>query len=110
MAKFLVFVLSWFMLSAMADNLVDLNINGNGVSVSIEQISYNGRVSATVIGNGHTMTIDQRGEHTATINLINAGGASNLTLVQNGVIGQAYSITQSCANLAGCSVTVIQGQ
>lgn len=111
MAKFIILALLLLNGSAYAEgNIVDLNIGGNSVKVTIEQISVQGSVYGTIIGNGHQVTIDQRGEHTATINLTNAGGASTVTLIQSGIIGQAYSIQQSCATLSGCSVSVIQGQ
>jgi len=63
----------------------------------------------TLIGNGNSTYILQDGvtQNKATINLQNVGGPSSLTLNQYG--GQTYSITQQCAALSGCSVTVNQG-
>jgi hypothetical protein len=65
----------------------------------------------TLTGNGHNVNITQKdaGSHKATINLTNAGGATALSLVQQGNTNQVYSITQQCANLSGCSVSVTQG-
>ncbi|NBO29599.1 MAG: hypothetical protein EBX47_10880 [Synechococcaceae bacterium WB8_1B_057] len=65
----------------------------------------------SLTGNGHTVvaTQDGSGTHRATINLANAGGASTLNLLQQGSVSQQYNITQACANLSGCSVTVTQG-
>lgn len=111
MAKFIVSTLLWLSMSVFAEgNIVDLNITGNNISVTVEQISARGSVYGTIVGDGHTVTIDQRGEHSATINLINAGGASSLTLIQSGIGSQAYSIQQSCAQLSGCSISVTQGR
>jgi hypothetical protein len=65
----------------------------------------------TMTGNGNSANITQTGagSHKATINLANVGGASSLTLLQQGSTNQVYSITQQCANLSGCSVSVTQG-
>jgi hypothetical protein len=97
-------------------NIQKISAQGNNISVSAQQNNYGGTsihsLEATVVGNGHVITVDQRGEgaHGATINLTNAGGASNIMLNQLGNTGATYSITQSCANLSGCSVSVTQGQ
>ena len=66
----------------------------------------------TLTGNGNSATVVQKGSgtHNATINLINVGGSSSLGLLQQGTANQSYSITQSCATLGGCSVSVTQGQ
>lgn len=65
----------------------------------------------TLTGNNNSANITQKdsGSHKATISLINAGGPSSATLVQQGNVAQVYSITQQCATLAGCSVSVTQG-
>lgn len=65
----------------------------------------------SLTGNGHNATIQQRdsGTHKATISLTNAGGSSTLNLIQQGATNQVYNITQQCANLQGCSVSVTQG-
>lgn len=63
-------------------------------------------------GNGHTVSANQKdsGAHKATVNLTNAGGASSVILIQQGSTSQNINITQQCATLSGCSVTVTQGQ
>jgi hypothetical protein len=63
-------------------------------------------------GNGHSVTANQKdgGAHKATVNLTNAGGSSTVTLVQQGPTAHNINITQSCATLSGCSVSVTQGQ
>jgi hypothetical protein len=65
----------------------------------------------TLSGNGNNVTANQKdsGSHRATINLTNISGASTLTLVQQGNTAQSINITQQCATLSGCSVTVTQG-
>jgi len=86
-------------------------VTGNSNTMNITQQGLgNQYLDIALSGNSHTANITQKdsGTHKATINLTNSGGASNLTLVQQGSIGQTYSIYQQCANAAGCSVTVTQ--
>ena len=90
-----------------------IGIGGSSTTGTLVQSGTGGHfVDLTLAGNGHQTNISQGGAagHRATISLTNAGGASNLTLVQSGSTAQVYSIQQSCATLAGCSVTVNQGQ
>lgn len=62
-------------------------------------------------GNGNNVTGLQKdsASHKATVNLINMGGANIVNLTQQGSTAQSINITQACANLSGCSVTVTQG-
>jgi hypothetical protein len=90
-----------------------ISVTGNNDVFNVQQsgtgLHY---LDLTLTGNGNNANITQKdsGNHKATINLINAGGASNATLVQQGSTAQVYSITQQCATLSGCSVSVTQGQ
>jgi hypothetical protein len=65
----------------------------------------------SLTGNNHNVTGSQRdaASHRATVNLTNSGGASNVNLIQQGNTAQSINITQQCANLQGCTVTVTQG-
>jgi hypothetical protein len=95
-----------------SDKKAFVSVDGNSNTGSIYQFGTgNHYVDLALVGNGHTASITQSGTATqrATINLQNAGGASNLTLVQQGSTGQQYSIMQQCANLNGCSVSITQG-
>lgn len=76
-----------------------------------QQGAGNHYLDLSLSGNGHNVSINQKdsGTHKATISLTNAGGATNLNLVQQGTSNQMYNITQQCANLNGCSVSVTQG-
>ena len=88
------------------------SITGNSNYVDVLQTGTAGKyMDLSLTGNGHTVvaTQDGSGTHRATINLANAGGASTLNLLQQGSVSQQYNITQACANLSGCSVTVTQG-
>lgn len=89
-----------------------VNINGSYVNETVLQSGTGSHyLDLTLTGNSHNVNITQKdaGSHKATINLTNAGGASSLSLVQQGNTAQVYSITQQCATLSGCSVSVTQG-
>ena len=64
----------------------------------------------SLTGNGHTVNATQEGagNHAATINLTNSGGAATLNLNQSGSTNQVYSIQQSCATAGGCVTTITQ--
>lgn len=89
-----------------------INVTGNQDVFSVIQLGTgNHYLDLTLSGNNNSANITQSGTagHKATINLVNAGGPSALTLIQQGSTAQVYSITQQCANLSGCSVSVTQG-
>jgi hypothetical protein len=95
------------------EKLAFINISGNYNNETIQQTGTgNHFLDLTMTGNNNSANITQKdaGSHNATISLTNVGGASSATLVQQGSTSQVYSITQQCANLAGCSVSVTQGQ
>ena len=87
-------------------------ISGNTNVFDITQQGLGSFLDLSLTGNGHNVTANQKdaGSHKATINLTNAGGASTVNLVQQGATAQNINITQQCATLAGCSVSVTQGQ
>lgn len=81
-------------------NTVDLYQRGNGGVKWADVVVY---------GDGHTVDVDQRGSNAATtaIDLTNSGGAYNFSLSQNVTTSaDSFSVTGSCANANGCSVTV----
>jgi hypothetical protein len=95
------------------EKLAFISITGNNNNETIVQNGTgNHFLDLTISGVGNSANITQSGSagHKATINLINAGGPSNATLIQQGSTAQIYSITQQCATLSGCSVSVTQGQ
>lgn len=94
------------------EKLAFISITGNNNNETVIQSGTgNHFLDLSITGNGNSASITQKdsGNHKATISLINAGGPSSASLVQQGSISQIYSITQQCANLAGCSVSVTQG-
>ena len=94
------------------EKIAFINISGNHNNENITQSGTgNHFLDLTLTGNNNSANITQTGSgsHRATINLANVGGASSLTLIQQGSTNQIYSISQQCANLSGCSVSVTQG-
>ena len=94
------------------EKLAFISIAGSNNNETVVQSGTgNHFLDLTLTGNGNSANITQSGSaaHKATINLINAGGPSNATLIQQGNTAQIYSITQQCATLSGCSVSVTQG-
>jgi hypothetical protein len=89
-----------------------ITVDGSNNIGSVTQWGGTHYADLVLTGNGHTADVTQSGvtTHKATINLTNNGGASNVTLVQQGTTAQNINITQQCATLAGCSVSVTQGQ
>jgi hypothetical protein len=87
-------------------------VNGNTNVFDVTQQGSGSFLDLSLTGNGHNVTASQKdaGSHKATINLTNNGGASNVTLIQQGATAQNINITQQCATLSGCSVSVTQGQ
>ena len=82
-------------------NTVDAQQNGSGTH----------SLNLALSGNGNTTNILQEGTvgHTAVIDLTNAGGPNTLNLTQSSnTTALSYSISQSCANAFGCSVSVTQ--
>ena len=85
-------------------------INGSGNSLTIGQTGNGNVASADFFGNNNTASVSQTGNnHGTVLNLVNAGGANTVSVVQTGA-GDAYSLQQICTNPAGCSVSVIRNK
>lgn len=87
-------------------------VNGNSNVFNVTQQGSINYFDLSLTGNSHSVTATQRdtGSHKATVNLTNAGGASTIELMQQGSTAQNINITQQCATLSGCSVSVTQEQ
>lgn len=87
-------------------------INGSGNVFDISQQGTGSYFDLSLVGNGHSVTANQKDAayHKATVNLTNAGGPSTVNLVQQSSTAQNINITQQCATLGGCSVSITQGQ
>jgi hypothetical protein len=86
-------------------------VNGSTNVFDITQQGSGSFLDLSLTGTGHNVTASQKdaGSHKATINLTNAGGSSTVNLIQQGSTAQNINITQQCATLSGCSVSVTQG-
>jgi hypothetical protein len=88
-----------------------ITVDGSNNIGSVTQWGGNHYTDLVITGNGHRADITQSGvtTHKATVNLTNSGGSSIINLVQQGSSAQNINITQQCATLSGCSVSVTQG-
>ena len=93
-----------------SDHYSWLDVNGDGNDIDVKQRGNSNKQTSTItVDSGHTVDVFQRyGDHTATINLTNAGGGYNLDLDQTDSSNRSYSLTGTCANSNGCGVTVTQ--
>jgi hypothetical protein len=92
------------------NNQVYSTISGNNNSLSFGQTGNGNIAAANLYGNNNVASITQTGNnHGAVLNLINAGGANTVSVVQTGN-GDAYSLQQTCTNPVGCSVSVIRNK
>jgi hypothetical protein len=86
-------------------------VNGSTNVFDVTQQGSGSFFDLSLTGNGHNVTASQKdaGSHKATVNLTNNGGSSTVNLIQQGATAQNINITQQCATLSGCSVSVTQG-
>ena len=93
-----------------SDHYSWLDVNGDNNNIEVKQRGNSNKQTSTItVDSGHTVDVFQRyGDHTATINLTNAGGGYNVDLDQTDSSNRSYSLTGTCANSNGCSVSVTQ--
>ena len=93
-----------------SDHYSWLDVNGDGNDIDVKQRGNSNKQTSTItVDDGHTVDVFQRyGDHTATINLTNAGGGYDLDLDQTDSSNRSYSLTGTCATTSGCAVTVTQ--
>ena len=92
-----------------------IEIQGDNNDVTLYQRGNGGQQWADIVltGDGHTVDASQRGTmaHSFAIDLTNGGGAYSVTSNQttnNTTTSKTYSLTATCTNTAGCSVSVSQ--
>lgn len=89
-----------------------ITITGDDNTVTLSQRGNGGKNWSDIdlTGDGHTVTHTQQGGGgaTGTINLTNSGGSYTVDVTQNSSSWQSYSLTGSCADTNGCSVSVTQ--
>ena len=87
-----------------------ININGYWNTVNNTQTGSNNFAIVNITGDHNTATVNQTGTgHSTLLNLINAGGANTVSVTQTGN-ADTYSLQQTCANAAGCSVSVTRSK
>ena len=92
------------------NNQIYSTMSGNNNSLSFGQNGNGNIAAANLFGNNNTATVTQTGNnHGTVLNLVNAGGANNVSVIQTGA-GDAYSLQQICTNPVGCSVSVIRNK
>ena len=87
------------------------NIYGSNNDVYTRQESnQNKTLNLTINNSDNDIDIIQKGSatHSATVTISGSYG-TDLDLLQQGGTAQSYSLTQSCATIGGCSVSVTQG-
>ena len=96
------------------DNKLLFNsITGNNNTVNTTQTGVGAQhyIDLTLNGNGNSATVNQSGntQNKATIVINNLGGPAGVDLTQTG--GQTYNITTNCVTVSGCGTTTVrQGQ
>ena len=87
-----------------------IEINGDSNTVELSQRgNTDNQFADIVLDDGHDVNVFQRyADHTANIDLTNAGGAYTLDLDQTATTNQTYNLIGTCTNANGCGVTVVQ--
>ena len=75
-----------------------------------QESNQNKTLNLTINNSDNDIDIIQKGSatHSATVTISGSYG-TDLDLLQQGGTAQSYSLTQSCATIGGCSVSVTQG-
>lgn len=89
-----------------------IEIQGDSNNISLLQRGNSGSHYADIVatGDGHSVDSTQRGNgsHNLALDLTNNGGSYSVTTTQDSASNQSYSLTGSCADANGCSVSVTQ--
>jgi hypothetical protein len=92
-----------------------IEIQGDNNNVILYQRGNGGQQWADIVltGDGHSVDASQRGTmaHSFDVDLTNGGGAYSITSTQttnNTETSKTYSLTGTCTNTTGCSVTITQ--
>lgn len=92
-----------------------VEITGDSNTVDLYQRGNGGQQWADIVlnGDGHTVDANQRGTmaHSFEVDLTNGGGSYSVNSNQttnNTTTSKSYSLTGTCGNTAGCSITVSQ--
>ena len=88
-----------------------VNIFGDGNEVYAGQLQNgNKTLNLNIYNDDNDVWVKQRknGAHTATINLYGSYGTDLYLNQGHNSVGQTYTLTQTCATLGGCSISVTQ--
>ena len=88
-----------------------VNIFGDGNEVYAGQLQNGSKtLNLNIYNDNNDVWIKQRknGAHTATINLYGSYGTDLYLNQSHNSVGQTYTLTQTCATLGGCSISVTQ--
>ena len=88
-----------------------IGIYGDNNEVYAGQLQNgNKTLNLNIYNDNNEVWIKQRknGAHTATINLYGTYGTDLYLNQSNNSVGQTYSLTQTCATIGGCSISVTQ--
>jgi hypothetical protein len=88
------------------------SVNGNNNTTTATQNGNSNLSAITTVGYGNNITVGQTGNNNgALVSATNAGGPVTVNLLQQAVTqGQTFVVQQTCANGAGCSVSVQQNR
>tara|TARA_B100000683_G_scaffold181546_1_gene174947 strand:- start:1955 stop:2986 length:1032 start_codon:yes stop_codon:yes gene_type:complete len=90
------------------EGFVEINGDNNDVTL-LQRGNSDTQFADIVLDDGHTVDVFQRyGDHTANIDLTNAGGGYNLDLDQTANSNKTYNLTGTCTNANGCGISVTQ--
>jgi len=96
--------------SSSTNHSMTVNLYSNSNDVFAQQwANGNKTLTLTTNNDSNIVDIEQKGSgaHSATV-VLNGSYSTTLDLLQQGTTAQGYSLTQTCATLGGCSISVTQ--
>tara|TARA_R110002153_G_scaffold25667_3_gene81273 strand:- start:468 stop:1427 length:960 start_codon:yes stop_codon:yes gene_type:complete len=96
--------------SSGTNHSMTVNLYSNSNDVFAQQwANGNKTLTLTTNNDSNIVDIEQKGSgaHSATV-VLNGSYSTTLDLLQQGTTAQGYSLTQTCATLGGCSISVTQ--
>lgn len=89
-----------------------VEIQGSDNTVGLYQSGDQGSHFGDIVLNGddHSVTSIQKGNgaHSTSLELSNGGGAYTVNTTQDSTTNQTYSLTGTCTNTIGCTITITQ--
>lgn len=95
-----------------ASHLGFVEIQGSNNMVGLYQSGDQGSHFGDIVLNGddHSIASSQSGNgaHSTSLELTNGGGAYTVNTTQDSATNQTYSLSGTCANTIGCTITITQ--